>query len=104
MTNLRTAFLATAVGLMTLAAPAFAEVIMTPDGHYYKLVPLKAPPPGATACGFTGPTIWGAGFCPQALTVSEIAVNATPFRIQQIELAKLYCCLFTKPPKVRPNK
>jgi hypothetical protein len=47
MTNLRTAFLATtAVGLMTLATPAFAEVIMTPDGHYYKLVPLKAPPPG----------------------------------------------------------
>jgi hypothetical protein len=44
MTNLRTAFLATAVGLMTLATPAFAEVIMTPDGHYYKLVPLKAPP------------------------------------------------------------
>jgi hypothetical protein len=50
MTNLRTAFLATtAVGLMTLATPAFAEVIMTPDGHYYKLVPLKAPPPGAAA-------------------------------------------------------
>ena len=49
MTYLRTAFLATAVGLMTLAAPAFAEVIMTPDGHYYKLVPLKAPPPGAVS-------------------------------------------------------
>ena len=49
MTNLRTAFLATAVGVMTLAAPAFAEVIMTPDGHYYKLVPLKAPPPGAVS-------------------------------------------------------
>ena len=47
MTNLRTAFLATtAVGLMALATPAFAEVIMTPDGHYYKLVPLKAPPHG----------------------------------------------------------
>ena len=47
MTNLRAAFLATtAVGLMALATPAFAEVIMTPDGHYYKLVPLKAPPPG----------------------------------------------------------
>jgi hypothetical protein len=31
MTNLRTAFLATtAVGLMTLATPAFAGVIMTP--------------------------------------------------------------------------
>ena len=48
MTNLRTAFLATAaMGLMALATPAFAEVIMTPDGHYYRLVPLKAPPPGA---------------------------------------------------------
>ena len=50
MTNLRTALLATtAVGLMALATPAFAEVIMTPDGHYYKLVPLKAPPPGAAS-------------------------------------------------------
>ena len=50
MAYLRTAFLATtAVGLMALATPAFAEVIMTPDGHYYKLVPLKAPPPGAAS-------------------------------------------------------
>jgi hypothetical protein len=50
MTYMRTAFLATtAVGLMALATPAFAEVIMTPDGHYYKLVPLKAPPPGAAS-------------------------------------------------------
>jgi hypothetical protein len=50
MTNLRTAFLATtAVGLMALATPAFAEDIMTPDGHYYRLVPLKAPPPGAAS-------------------------------------------------------
>jgi hypothetical protein len=50
MTNLRTAFLATAaMGLMALATPAFAEVIMTPDGHYYRLVPLKAPPPGAAS-------------------------------------------------------
>ena len=50
MTNLRTAFLATtAVGLMALATPAFAEVIMTPDGHYYKLVPLKGPPQGAAS-------------------------------------------------------
>src|ERR1700733_7002539 len=49
MTNLRTAFLATAVGLMTLATPAFAEAIMTPDGHYYKLVPLKAPPRQASS-------------------------------------------------------
>jgi hypothetical protein len=50
MTNLRAAFVATtAMGLMALATPAFAEVIMTPDGHYYKLVPLKAPPPGAAS-------------------------------------------------------
>ena len=47
MARLRATVLATmAVGLMALATPAFAEVIMTPDGHYYKLVPLKAPPPG----------------------------------------------------------
>ena len=50
MTNLRTAFLATtAVGLMTLATPAFAEVIMTPDGHHYKLIPLKARPGQASS-------------------------------------------------------
>ena len=50
MTNLRAALVATAaMGLMALATPAFAEVIMTPDGHYYKLVPLKAPPPGAAS-------------------------------------------------------
>ena len=50
MTNLRTAFLATtAVGLMALATPAFAEVIMTPDGHYYKLIPLKARPGQASS-------------------------------------------------------
>jgi hypothetical protein len=34
----------TAVGLIALATPAFAEVIMTPEGHYYNLVPMKAPP------------------------------------------------------------
>ena len=50
MTNLHTALLATtAVGLMALGTSAFAEVIMTPDGHYYRLVPLKAPSPGATS-------------------------------------------------------
>jgi hypothetical protein len=49
MTNLRTTLLASTVGLMALTAPAFAEVIMTPDGHYYKLVPLKAPSPGAAS-------------------------------------------------------
>jgi hypothetical protein len=41
-----TVLAAAAVGLMAHATPAFAEVIVTPDGHYYKLVPLKAPPPG----------------------------------------------------------
>jgi hypothetical protein len=47
MACLRATVLATtAVGLMALATPAFAEVIMTPDGHSYKLIPLKAPPPG----------------------------------------------------------
>jgi hypothetical protein len=50
MARLRATFLATtAVGLMALATPAFAEIITTPDGHYYKLVPLKAPPPGAAS-------------------------------------------------------
>ena len=50
MTNLRAALVATtAMGLMALATPAFAEIITTPDGHYYKLVPLKAPPPGASS-------------------------------------------------------
>ena len=50
MTNLRAALVATtAMGLMALATPAFAEVIMTPDGHYYRLVPLKAPSPGAAS-------------------------------------------------------
>ena len=50
MARLRATFLATtAVGLMALTPPAFAEVIMTPDGHYYRLVPLKAPPPGAAS-------------------------------------------------------
>ena len=50
MTYLRTAFLATtAVGLMALPTPSYAELITTPYGHYYKLVPLKAPPPGAAS-------------------------------------------------------
>jgi hypothetical protein len=39
----------TAVGLMALAMPAFAEVITTPDGHYYKLIPLKARPGQASS-------------------------------------------------------
>jgi hypothetical protein len=50
MACLRATVLATtAVGLMALATPAFAEVIMTPDGHHYKQVPLKAPPGQASS-------------------------------------------------------
>ena len=46
MKCLRAAFLATAaVGLMALATPASAQVIVTPDGHYYRLVPLRGPLP-----------------------------------------------------------
>jgi hypothetical protein len=36
MACLRATVLTTAVGLMALVTPAFAEVIVTPDGHYYK--------------------------------------------------------------------
>jgi hypothetical protein len=47
MRYLPAAFMATAaIGLMAIAAPASAEVIVTPDGHYYNLVPLKGPVPG----------------------------------------------------------
>jgi hypothetical protein len=47
MRYVRTAFLATAaVGLMAIAAPAWAQVYLAPDGHYYKLVPVKGPLPG----------------------------------------------------------
>ena len=50
MACLRATVLATtAVGLMALATPAFAEVIMTPDGHHYKLIPLKARPGQASS-------------------------------------------------------
>jgi hypothetical protein len=44
MRYVRVALLATAaIGLMAIAAPASAETVSTPDGHYYKLVPAKAP-------------------------------------------------------------
>jgi hypothetical protein len=47
MTPVRLALLATAVaGLMTIAAPAFAEIVATPDGQYYRLVPVRVPVPG----------------------------------------------------------
>jgi hypothetical protein len=44
MTPVRLALIATAVaGLMAIAAPAFAEIVATPDGQYYRLVPVRAP-------------------------------------------------------------
>ena len=47
MTYVRLALIATAaVGLMAVAAPASAETVATPDGHYYRLVPVKGPSPG----------------------------------------------------------
>jgi hypothetical protein len=47
MTYVRLALIATAaVGLMAVAAPASAETVATPDGHYYRLVPVKGPAPG----------------------------------------------------------
>ena len=37
---------AAAIGLMVVAAPASSvEIVTTPDGHYYNLVPLKGPLP-----------------------------------------------------------
>jgi hypothetical protein len=46
MRYLHAAFLATAaIGLTAIAAPASAEVVITPDGHYYRLVPLRGPSP-----------------------------------------------------------
>jgi hypothetical protein len=31
---------------MAIAAPAFAEIVATPDGQYYRLVPVRAPVSG----------------------------------------------------------
>jgi hypothetical protein len=74
MTYLRTAFLATtAVGLMALATPAFAEVITTPDGHYYKLVPLKVPSPGAASHVLMA--------IPEDATASVAPTSASPCRL-----------------------
>jgi hypothetical protein len=40
----RLALLATAsIGLIAVLAPASAQVVATPDGHYYRLVPVKRP-------------------------------------------------------------
>jgi hypothetical protein len=44
MTPVRLALIATAAaGLIAIAAPAFAEIVATPDGQYYRLVPVRAP-------------------------------------------------------------
>jgi hypothetical protein len=47
----RAALLATAtMGLMAIAAPVSAQqVIMGPDGHYYRLVTVKGPLPGTAS-------------------------------------------------------
>ena len=51
MTFVHLALIATAAaGLTAIAAPASAsEVVMMPDGHYYKLVRLRGPAPGEAA-------------------------------------------------------
>jgi hypothetical protein len=47
MTPVRLALIVTAAaGLTAIAAPAFAEIVATPDGQYYRLVPVRAPGPG----------------------------------------------------------
>jgi hypothetical protein len=44
MRYVRLGLLATAsIGLMAIVAPASAQVVATPDGHYYRLVPAKRP-------------------------------------------------------------
>ena len=40
----------TAVGLIAVVAPASAsQVIVGPDGHYYRLIPVRGPAPGEAA-------------------------------------------------------
>ena len=47
MRHVRLEFIAgAAIGLMAIAAPASAEIVATPDGHYYRLVPVRGPLPG----------------------------------------------------------
>jgi hypothetical protein len=44
MRYVRLSVLATAsMGLITILAPASAQVVATPDGHYYRMVPVKRP-------------------------------------------------------------
>ena len=51
MTPVRLALIATAAaGLMAAAVPASAsQIVMGPDGHYYRLVPVRGPAPGQAA-------------------------------------------------------
>lgn len=47
MRYVRLGLLATAcIGLIAVLAPASAQVVSTPDGHYYRLVPAKRPVSG----------------------------------------------------------
>jgi hypothetical protein len=47
MRYVRLGFLATAgIGLIAIVAPASAQTVVTPDGHYYRLVPAKRPSSG----------------------------------------------------------
>jgi hypothetical protein len=44
MRYVRLGLLATAsIGLIAVLAPASAQVVTTPDGHYFRLVPVKRP-------------------------------------------------------------
>ena len=44
---MRLGLLATAgIGLIATLAPASAQVVATPDGHYYRMVPVKRPVSG----------------------------------------------------------
>jgi hypothetical protein len=50
MRYVRLGLLATAsLGLIAILAPASAQVVATPDGHYYRLVPAKRPVSGTAA-------------------------------------------------------
>ena len=51
MTHVRLAFVATATAaLIAVAAPASAsQIVMGPDGQYYRLVPVRGPAPGQAA-------------------------------------------------------
>jgi hypothetical protein len=66
MTYVRVAFVATtAAALMAVAAPASAEIVATPDGQYYRLVPVRAP---------------ALGLVPEMVTVApgQVSANVAP--------------------------